>query len=104
MTYHLTNQNATIRNTRFRLEQMKREKDAGTQVREYRFFKLIFEMCRETMIEIIGIFIDESQRYFKDILEVNLTDITFYCTNHGQREKRNIRLNNGIVLHCLSRR
>ncbi len=41
MTYQLTNQNATIRNTRFRLEQLKKEKDAGTMERESRFFKLV---------------------------------------------------------------
>lgn len=41
MTYQLTNQNVTIRNTRFRLKQLKREKGAGTTEREIRFFKLV---------------------------------------------------------------
>ncbi|MBW4845493.1 MAG: hypothetical protein KZY87_07875 [Lachnospiraceae bacterium] len=41
MTYQLTNQNATIRNTRFRLEQLKKEKDAGTTERENCFFQMV---------------------------------------------------------------
>ena len=41
MTYKLTNQYATIRNTRFRLEQMKREKDAGATEQDSHFFKRV---------------------------------------------------------------
>ncbi|MDR1547185.1 MAG: AAA family ATPase [Hungatella sp.] len=49
------------------------------------------EMCRETMIEIIGIFIDESQRYFKDILEVNLFEQIFPSIAQTMiREKKGI--------------
>ncbi len=49
------------------------------------------EVCRETMIEIIGIFIDESQRYFKDILEVNLFEQIFPSIAQTMiREKKGI--------------
>jgi len=41
MTYQLTNNSAIIRNTKFRLEQLKRENEAGTTERENRFFKLV---------------------------------------------------------------
>jgi hypothetical protein len=41
MSYDLTNNNATIKNTKFRLERLKKEKEAGTQEKENRFFKIV---------------------------------------------------------------
>ena len=41
MSYELTNNNATIKNTRFRLEKLKKEKKAGNQEQENRFFTLV---------------------------------------------------------------
>ena len=49
MTYQLTNNSAIIRNTKFRLEQLKRENEAGTTERENRFFKLV-ELMRLQLI------------------------------------------------------
>lgn len=41
MTYALTNNNATIKNTRARLERLKKEKEAGTQAHESKFFTIV---------------------------------------------------------------
>lgn len=49
------------------------------------------DACQETMIEIIAIFIDESQRYFKDILEINLFEQIFPAIAQTMvREKKGI--------------
>lgn len=41
MSYELTNNNATINNTKSRLERLKKEKEAGTQEKENSFFKIV---------------------------------------------------------------
>jgi hypothetical protein len=41
MSYNLTNNNATIKNTRLRLEMLKKEKEAGTQEQENCFFTIV---------------------------------------------------------------
>lgn len=41
MSYSLTNNNATIKNTRSRLEMLKKEKEAGTQEQENCFFSIV---------------------------------------------------------------
>ena len=68
MTYQLTNQNATIRNTRIRLEQLKREKDAGTTERENCFFKLVEN---KELMRLQLIFEEKPEPEVREILKSN---------------------------------
>ena len=68
MTYQLTNQNVTIRKTRFRREQLKREKDAGTTEQENRFFKLVEN---KELIRLQLIFEEKPEPGVREILKIN---------------------------------